>query len=172
LDGGSGRHKAATYTGQHKYRINAHKHPCLEWDWNPRSQRSSGRRQLMLKGAHTRTILPRESDSARVPMRNSSVCGSPRSYVCGEFNPSPTPRRAGLASQTRTYMCPLRPCGHCDRQSNTETKLILYGKTRNRRIIRMIKAEINVSGRATIIIMASVLVLPSAGETRNLLICS
>jgi hypothetical protein len=23
-------------TGQHKHRINAHKHPCLEWDSNPR----------------------------------------------------------------------------------------------------------------------------------------
>jgi hypothetical protein len=30
------------YTEQHKHRINAHRHPCLEWDLNPRSQRSSG----------------------------------------------------------------------------------------------------------------------------------
>jgi hypothetical protein len=28
-------------------RINAHTHPCLEWDSNPRSQRSSERRQFM-----------------------------------------------------------------------------------------------------------------------------
>jgi hypothetical protein len=39
--------KAATYTGQHKRRINADRHPCLEWDWNPRSQCSSERRHFM-----------------------------------------------------------------------------------------------------------------------------
>jgi hypothetical protein len=33
------------HTQQHKHRINAHKHPCLEWDSNPRSQCSSWRRQ-------------------------------------------------------------------------------------------------------------------------------
>jgi hypothetical protein len=33
------------HTGQHKHRINAHRHPCLEWDSNPRSQRPSERRQ-------------------------------------------------------------------------------------------------------------------------------
>jgi hypothetical protein len=32
---------------QHKHRINVHRHPCLEWDSNPRSQCSSERRQLM-----------------------------------------------------------------------------------------------------------------------------
>jgi hypothetical protein len=32
---------------QRKYRINAHRHPCLEWDSNPRSQCSSGRRRFM-----------------------------------------------------------------------------------------------------------------------------
>jgi hypothetical protein len=25
------------YTQQRKHRINAHRHPCLECDWNPRS---------------------------------------------------------------------------------------------------------------------------------------
>jgi hypothetical protein len=41
------------YTGQHKHRRNvrthAHtqRHPCLEWYSNPRSQRSSERRQFM-----------------------------------------------------------------------------------------------------------------------------
>jgi hypothetical protein len=35
------------HTGQHKQRINAHKHPCLKWDTTPRSQRLSGRRQFM-----------------------------------------------------------------------------------------------------------------------------
>jgi hypothetical protein len=32
---------------QHKHRINAHRQPFLEWDSNPRSQRSSERRQFM-----------------------------------------------------------------------------------------------------------------------------
>jgi hypothetical protein len=31
----------------HKHRINAYKHPCLEWDSNPRSQNSRERRQFM-----------------------------------------------------------------------------------------------------------------------------
>jgi hypothetical protein len=29
------------------HRINARRRPCLEWDWNPRSQRSSERKQFM-----------------------------------------------------------------------------------------------------------------------------
>jgi hypothetical protein len=40
VDGGSARRKAATYTEINTNRINAHRHPCLEWDSNPRSQRS------------------------------------------------------------------------------------------------------------------------------------
>jgi hypothetical protein len=39
--------KAAIYTGQHKHRINADRQPCLEWDSNSRSKRSSERRQFM-----------------------------------------------------------------------------------------------------------------------------
>jgi hypothetical protein len=35
LGGGSARHKAAIYTQDN---INTHRHPCLEWDSNPRSQ--------------------------------------------------------------------------------------------------------------------------------------
>jgi hypothetical protein len=35
------------HIGQHKHRINAHRHPCLEWDSNPRSQCLSGRRRFM-----------------------------------------------------------------------------------------------------------------------------
>jgi hypothetical protein len=35
------------HTGQHKHRINAHRHPSLKWDWNPRSQCFNGRRQSM-----------------------------------------------------------------------------------------------------------------------------
>jgi hypothetical protein len=34
-------------TEQHKHRINAHRHPCLAWDSNPRPQYLSGRRQFM-----------------------------------------------------------------------------------------------------------------------------
>jgi hypothetical protein len=30
-----------------KHRINAHEHPCLEWEWNPRSQLSREGRQFM-----------------------------------------------------------------------------------------------------------------------------
>jgi hypothetical protein len=33
------------HTGQHKHRINAHRHPCFEWDSNQRSQCFSRRRQ-------------------------------------------------------------------------------------------------------------------------------
>jgi hypothetical protein len=40
-DGGLARRKAATYTEQ------THRHPHLEWDSNPRSQRSSERRHFM-----------------------------------------------------------------------------------------------------------------------------
>jgi hypothetical protein len=35
------------HTGQHKHRINAHRHPCLEWDSNPRSRFLRGRRQFI-----------------------------------------------------------------------------------------------------------------------------
>jgi hypothetical protein len=35
------------YTGQHKHRINGDKHPCLEWDSKPRTQRSSGLKHFM-----------------------------------------------------------------------------------------------------------------------------
>jgi hypothetical protein len=45
------------HTEQRKYRINAHRHPYLEWDSNPRSQRSSGRRRFMPKGASTLLVL-------------------------------------------------------------------------------------------------------------------
>jgi hypothetical protein len=35
------------HTGQHKHRINAHRHPYLKWDSKPGYQRSSGRRHFM-----------------------------------------------------------------------------------------------------------------------------
>jgi hypothetical protein len=47
LDGGSARSNAATYTGQHKHRINADIQPSLEWDSNPRSKCLSRRRHFM-----------------------------------------------------------------------------------------------------------------------------
>jgi hypothetical protein len=47
LGGGSARCKAATYTQNNTNRINAYRHPWLEWDSNPRSQCSSERRQIM-----------------------------------------------------------------------------------------------------------------------------
>jgi hypothetical protein len=31
----------------HKQRMNVHRHPCLDWDPNPRPQSSSGRRRFM-----------------------------------------------------------------------------------------------------------------------------
>jgi hypothetical protein len=42
----------ATYT-EHKHRINADRHPCLEWDSNLRSPCSSGRRHFMSYRADT-----------------------------------------------------------------------------------------------------------------------
>jgi hypothetical protein len=35
------------HTEQQKHGTNAHRHPCLEWDSNPRTQCSSGRRWFM-----------------------------------------------------------------------------------------------------------------------------
>jgi hypothetical protein len=34
------------HTGQHRHRINVHRHPCLEWDSNPRSQCWSERKTV------------------------------------------------------------------------------------------------------------------------------
>jgi hypothetical protein len=48
LDGGSARRKAATYTGKRKHNKGTqYRYPCLKWDSNTRSQRSSERRQFM-----------------------------------------------------------------------------------------------------------------------------
>jgi hypothetical protein len=41
------RRKASTCKQDSTKRINAHRHPCLKWDSNPRSQCLSGRRQFM-----------------------------------------------------------------------------------------------------------------------------
>jgi hypothetical protein len=35
------------HTEQHKHRINARRHQCIQWDSNPRSQSSTERRQFM-----------------------------------------------------------------------------------------------------------------------------
>jgi hypothetical protein len=43
----SARCKAATSTQDNTNRIKAHRHPCLKWDSNPRSQCLSRRRQFM-----------------------------------------------------------------------------------------------------------------------------
>jgi hypothetical protein len=43
----TGDQPAARPLPTHKHRINAHRHSCLEWDSNPRSQRSGDRRQFM-----------------------------------------------------------------------------------------------------------------------------
>jgi hypothetical protein len=37
----------------HTHRINAHRHPCLEWDSNPRSQRPNERTQFMPQTARS-----------------------------------------------------------------------------------------------------------------------
>jgi hypothetical protein len=41
------RRKASSYTRNNANRINAHRHPWREWESNPRSQRSSERREFM-----------------------------------------------------------------------------------------------------------------------------
>jgi hypothetical protein len=58
LGRGSARRKAATCTQDNKNRINAHRHPCLKWDPNSRSQCLSGRRQFIPKTARP----PRSAD--------------------------------------------------------------------------------------------------------------
>jgi hypothetical protein len=60
------------HTGQHEYRINAHKHPCLKWDSNPRAQCLNGRKKnsscLRLRG-HCDRLLFQDGQSS-VPGRN------------------------------------------------------------------------------------------------------
>jgi hypothetical protein len=45
--GTSSSHALNLHIEQHKHRIYAHRHPYLDWDSNPRSERSSERRQFM-----------------------------------------------------------------------------------------------------------------------------
>jgi hypothetical protein len=45
------------YTEHHTHRINASRHPCLEWDSNQRSLSSSGRRRFMPQTPQTASPL-------------------------------------------------------------------------------------------------------------------
>jgi hypothetical protein len=51
------------HTEQHKHRKNAGRHSCCEWDSNPRSQCSSGRRYFVRYSRHDRL-------ESRRPLRN------------------------------------------------------------------------------------------------------
>jgi hypothetical protein len=53
------------HTEQHKHRINSHRHLCLEWDSNPRSQRSIERKQFV-----PQTARPLWSVIGYVPITN------------------------------------------------------------------------------------------------------
>jgi hypothetical protein len=54
LEGGSTSRKAYTYTQTH----NKHRHSCLEWDSNPRSQCSREGRHFMPQTARPTAVLP------------------------------------------------------------------------------------------------------------------
>jgi hypothetical protein len=45
------------HTEQHKHRIKAHRHPCLEGDSNPRTQCLIGRRRIMPQTARPATVI-------------------------------------------------------------------------------------------------------------------
>jgi hypothetical protein len=53
LGRGSASSKVTTYTQDNTNTKRIHRHPCLEWDSNPPSQRSSERRKSMTDGAAT-----------------------------------------------------------------------------------------------------------------------
>jgi hypothetical protein len=61
------------HTGQQKHGINANRHPCLEWNSNPRSQCLSGRRQLMPLGT-TLPSINEVSDTIRRRMSSANAC--------------------------------------------------------------------------------------------------
>jgi hypothetical protein len=46
------------HTEQHKHRINAHRHPCSEWDWNPGPQCSNEGVRFMPRGHCDRLHSP------------------------------------------------------------------------------------------------------------------
>jgi hypothetical protein len=67
------------HTEQHKYRINAHSHPCLKWDSNSRAQCSNGRRRFnALRCPYTYESGSRVRLGSGSNEPNSSVCGAPR----------------------------------------------------------------------------------------------
>jgi hypothetical protein len=59
------------HTGQHKHRINAHGHPCLKWDSNSLSQRSSERRQFMPSTARPLCSIPTRLYGAKNPKEHN-----------------------------------------------------------------------------------------------------
>jgi hypothetical protein len=46
------------HTEEHKHRINAHRHPCLEWDSKPRSRRWNERSQFMSVWSGVEFLIP------------------------------------------------------------------------------------------------------------------
>jgi hypothetical protein len=87
--GGSGRRKAATYTGEHKHRKNAEKHPCLEWDSKTRPQCSRGRRRFLPYTARplwsASFVLTSCNLQAHLPV-NIVRCNSGYSYALSKHN--------------------------------------------------------------------------------------
>jgi hypothetical protein len=59
------------HTGQHKHRINAHRHPRLKWDSNKRSQCLSGRRRFMPQTA--RPLWSASCELYRVQILKSDI---------------------------------------------------------------------------------------------------
>jgi hypothetical protein len=68
------------HTEQHKNRINANRHPYLEWDSNPWSQRSSGRIRCM-----TLTARPLWSASLNTPEANKILVVQSIRKLCRVF---------------------------------------------------------------------------------------
>jgi hypothetical protein len=80
------------HTGEHKHRVNTHKHSCFEWDSNPWSECSSERKQFMPQTARALWsrlvphILPRQAlhikhrtflraqTSARIAQKTPFLC--------------------------------------------------------------------------------------------------
>jgi hypothetical protein len=61
------------HTGQHKHRINTHRHPCLKWDSNPQSQFSSERRQHLLLLAGNVHRISRHEIGLQTELRLGSI---------------------------------------------------------------------------------------------------
>jgi hypothetical protein len=143
LDEWSARRKAATYTQDNTNRINAHRHPYLEWDSNWRSQRSSERRPCLLfiwfvywHCDHSLPIVPGvivkivEKQMECKLAGETEVLGEnmPQRHFCPSQNPTwqdpglNPGRRGGKPATNRlsygaAWRSCLRPRGHCDRRS-------------------------------------------------------